>query len=134
MSFVLKPGAVIRQFVQPEWLYRGNRSPYRDYWESCYLRTGYRCSLNTTSKIGVFRNSTHLFYLNYNGNGVWNGASADRQYNFGITGDIPVTGDWNNDSKSDMVYSGLQRTCSISTTMGLGCGTGVLLINSIISV
>jgi archaellin len=25
---------------------------------------------------------------------VWNGASIDRQYNFGITGDKPVTGKW----------------------------------------
>jgi PKD repeat protein len=54
------------------------------------------------SKIGVFRNSTHLFYLDYNGNGAWNGASVDRQYNFGITGDIPVTGDWNNDGISEI--------------------------------
>ena len=52
------------------------------------------------SEIGVFRNSTHLFYLDYNGNGVWNGAKVDRSYNFGITGDIPITGDWNNDGIS----------------------------------
>jgi hypothetical protein len=45
------------------------------------------------SEIGVFRNSTHLFYLDYNGNGVWNGSVVDRQYNFGITGDKPITGD-----------------------------------------
>ena len=45
-------------------------------------------------EIGVFRPSTHLFYLDYNGNGVWNGSVIDRQYNFGITGDTPVIGDW----------------------------------------
>jgi len=55
-----------------------------------------------SSKIGVFRPSTHLFYLDYNGNGVWNGASVDRQYNFGITGDTPVSGDWNNDGISEI--------------------------------
>ena len=54
------------------------------------------------SEIGVFRPSTHLFYLDYNGNGVWNGASVDRQYNFGITGDIPITGDWNDDGISEI--------------------------------
>jgi len=59
-------------------------------------------SVNTSQKIGVFRNSTHLFYLDYNGNGVWNGASVDRQYNFGISGDIPITGDWNNNGKSEI--------------------------------
>jgi PKD repeat protein len=55
-----------------------------------------------TDKIGVFRNSTHLFYLDYNGNGAWNGASVDKSYNFGITGDIPVTGDWNNDGTDEI--------------------------------
>jgi hypothetical protein len=46
------------------------------------------------SEIGVFRNSTHMFYLDYNGNGVWNGSVIDRQYNFGIPGDIPISGKW----------------------------------------
>ena len=57
---------------------------------------------NGKSEIGVFRNSTHLFYLDYNGNGVWNGSVVDRQYNFGISGDLPVSGDWNNDGKSEI--------------------------------
>jgi hypothetical protein len=54
------------------------------------------------TEIGVFRNSTHLFYLDYNGNGAWNGAATDRQYNFGLSGDIPVTGDWNLDKKTEI--------------------------------
>jgi hypothetical protein len=46
------------------------------------------------TKIGVFRPSTHMFYLDYNGNGAWNGATADRAYNFGLTTDSPVFGKW----------------------------------------
>jgi hypothetical protein len=53
-------------------------------------------------KIGVFRNSTHLFYQDYNGNGVWQGASIDRRYNFGLSEDLPVSGDWNNDGTSEI--------------------------------
>jgi PKD repeat protein len=59
-------------------------------------------NLDGRTEIGVFRNSTHLFYLDYNGNGIWNGAVTDRQYNFGLSGDIPVTGDWNNDGKTEI--------------------------------
>ncbi len=53
-------------------------------------------------EIGVFRPSMHTFYLDNNGNGVWNGASVDRQYNFGLTGDSPVYGDWNNDGIAEI--------------------------------
>jgi C1A family cysteine protease len=55
-----------------------------------------------TTKIGVFRPSTHMFYLDANGNGAWNGAGVDRAYTFGLIGDIPVTGDWNRDGKTDI--------------------------------
>ena len=57
---------------------------------------------HVTDKIGVFRPSTHIYYQDFNGNGVWNGAGVDRAYNFGLTGDIPVSGDWNNDGKSEI--------------------------------
>jgi hypothetical protein len=59
-------------------------------------------NLDRRTEIGAFRNSTHLFYLDYNGNGVWNGAAVDKQYNFGLTGDIPVTGDWNLDGRTEI--------------------------------
>jgi PKD repeat protein len=60
-------------------------------------KTGYVTVTSPETKIGVFRNSTHLFLLDYNGNGTWDGSQVDRQYNFGVSGDIPVSGDWNND-------------------------------------
>ncbi|MFA5269574.1 MAG: glycine-rich domain-containing protein [Methanoregula sp.] len=53
-------------------------------------------------EIGVFRNSTHLFYLDYNGNGTWDGAGTDLLYNFGLNGDLPVAGDWNNDGDDEI--------------------------------
>src|SRR5690606_12924464 len=42
--------------------------------------------------IGVFRGNT--FYLDWNGNGRWDGSMTDRAFCFGLTGDIPVSGDW----------------------------------------
>ncbi len=41
------------------------------------------------AKVGVFRNGT--WYLDYNGNGKWDGCSIDRCYvGFGMAGDLPV--------------------------------------------
>jgi PKD repeat protein len=54
------------------------------------------------TEIGVFRNSTHQFYLDYNGNGAWNGALFDQQYTFGLSGDIPISGDWNADRRTEI--------------------------------
>lgn len=45
-----------------------------------------------TSKVRVFRDG--VWYVDMNGNGIWD-PPADVAYNFGIPGDIPVTGDWN---------------------------------------
>jgi len=46
------------------------------------------------TEMGVFRPSNHLFYLDVNGNGLWDGASVDLRYDFGTFGDIPVSGTW----------------------------------------
>jgi hypothetical protein len=54
------------------------------------------------TEIGVFRPSTHLYYRDFNGNGVWDGAAVDRVSTFGITGDIPVSGDWNADGRTEI--------------------------------
>jgi len=55
-----------------------------------------------TTKIGVFRPSIGWWFLDYNGNGLWDGCSIDRCYNFGISEDTPVTGDWNGDGKTEI--------------------------------
>jgi hypothetical protein len=48
-----------------------------------------------TSKIGVFRPSTGDWYLDFNGNGQWDGCGVDLCLsNAGQTGDIPVIGQW----------------------------------------
>ena len=46
------------------------------------------------AKVGVFRAGT--WYLDYNGNGAWDGCNVDRCYSgsFGQQGDLPVAGKW----------------------------------------
>jgi hypothetical protein len=51
---------------------------------------------NGTTKIGLYRPSTGTWYLDYNGNGVFDGPIFDKEYQYGgVPGDIPVVGDWN---------------------------------------
>ena len=47
------------------------------------------------SKVGTFRPSDGYFYLDYNGNGQWDGCGTDRCLQIGLNGDIPLVGDWN---------------------------------------
>ena len=51
-------------------------------------------------KIGVFRNGP--WYLDYNGNRVWDPASGDVSFWFGTSGDLPLAGDWNGDGKDEI--------------------------------
>ena len=53
-----------------------------------------------STKLGVFANGK--WYLDLNGNRVWNGTATDALYNFGggQAGAIPVTGDWNGNGKT----------------------------------
>ena len=53
-----------------------------------------------SDQIGVFRNGP--WYLDYNGNRVWDPASGDVSFWFGTTGDKPVAGDWNSDGKDEI--------------------------------
>lgn len=47
------------------------------------------------SKIGIYRPSTGSWFLDWNGNGVYDGPVVDRQYQYGgLAGDVPITGDW----------------------------------------
>jgi len=65
-------------------------------------KTGYITVTNTSGgQIGVFRNS-HDWLLDTNGNGVWDGASVDKQFALGKAGDMPVTGDWNGNGKTEI--------------------------------
>ena len=54
----------------------------------------------TPDKIGVLRNGA--WYLDYNGNRVWEPASGDVSFWFGTSGDLPVAGDWNADGKDEI--------------------------------
>jgi hypothetical protein len=49
---------------------------------------------NGTSKVGVFRPADGGWYLDANGNGVWEGCAVDRCLQFGLSGDMPLVGDW----------------------------------------
>ncbi len=46
------------------------------------------------SKVGTFRPSAGAFYLDYNGNGAWDGCGTDRCLSMGLNGDTPLVGQW----------------------------------------
>jgi PKD repeat protein len=52
----------------------------------------------TASKIGTYNPTLSLWYLDYNGNGLWE-PGIDKVYTWGAPGYQPVTGDWNFDGK-----------------------------------
>jgi hypothetical protein len=60
------------------------------------------------AKIGVYYNG--FWYLDYNGNGVWDGSSVDKSYNFGwpAAGVTPLVGDWSGTgtAKIGVYYNG----------------------------
>ena len=62
------------------------------------------------SRIGTFRNGT--WFLDWNGNGVWDGSSIDRQYAFGSSSHIPVPGRY---PRGTSVYPAVIATFSAGT-------------------
>jgi hypothetical protein len=55
-----------------------------------------------TANFGSLDPFDGTWYLDGNGNGVWDGCSVDRCFSFGGAGDRPVVGDWNGDGKTDV--------------------------------
>jgi hypothetical protein len=76
-----------------------------------------------TSKVGVFRNSTHRFVLK-------NGTVLT-VVNWGLSTDIPVTGDWNGDGMGDVgvfrnsTHRFYLKNGSANTTVNLGLSTDI---------
>ncbi|NJM13468.1 MAG: hypothetical protein HC889_17790 [Synechococcaceae cyanobacterium SM1_2_3] len=85
------------------------------------------------TKIGVFRPGAGAFYLDYNGNDIWDGCGSgpDRCYtNFVLPGDSPVVGDWNGDGKAEIgVFrnNGLWFLDANGNGIWDGCGTDLCL-------
>ncbi len=55
-------------------------------------------------EIGVWRPSTRRFLLDSNGNNTWDGTAGGDTLTarFGVSTDLPVTGDWNGDGKDEV--------------------------------
>ncbi|MDX8551797.1 VWA domain-containing protein [Methanospirillum sp. J.3.6.1-F.2.7.3] len=69
--------------------------------------------------IGVFRGSK--WYLDSSGNGAW--GAGDKTHSFGLSNDVPVTGDWNGDGKRDIgVFRG--RTWYLDSSGNGAWGAG----------
>jgi hypothetical protein len=87
-----------------------------------------------TSKVGAFRPSDGTFYLDYNGNGIWEGCGTDRCLQIGLNGDVPLVGDWNDTGTSkvgafrpsdgtfylDYNGSGTWEGCGIDRCLAIG--------------
>jgi len=58
-------------------------------------------STSTATKIGIYKDG--IWYLDVNGNGVWDGAPSDTLVTaFGMPGWTPLVGDWNGDTKTEI--------------------------------
>jgi PKD repeat protein len=72
-------------------------------------------------KVGVFQPSTHMFYLR-------NG-SVNTSVDYGLSTDIPISGDWNGDGMGDVgvfrpsIHTFYLKNGSANTTVNYGTGT-----------
>jgi len=57
---------------------------------------------NGKTEIGVYDPNTAKWYLDFNGNGKWDGTTIDHTAWFGFNGAVPITGDWNGDRITDI--------------------------------
>jgi len=65
----------------------GEFANYREYRREFLVR------LSSKGRIGVFRGGN--WFLDSEGNGLWDDCTGNLCINFGSPGDLPVTGDWN---------------------------------------
>jgi hypothetical protein len=59
-------------------------------------------SVDGKVKIGTYNPDLSIWYLDYNGNGIWE-LGTDKVYSWGAPGYAPVTGDWNGDGKGKKI-------------------------------
>jgi hypothetical protein len=52
--------------------------------------------------VGIYRPGVTRFFLDLNGNGLWDGTPTDGIFPFGIAGDVPIIGDWNGDGVDEI--------------------------------
>ncbi len=78
-----------------------------------------------TAKIGVYRPSTRMWYLD-NGDDVWSGCGTDFCIGpFGSSGDLPIAGDWTNTGTTKIgVYRPSTRMWYLDNGDGIWSGFG----------
>jgi exo-beta-1,3-glucanase (GH17 family) len=81
---------------RPDWAYQSHWG----IWNSVGMQKLPVVNPKVKDRIGIYKDGR--WHLDYSGNGVWDGGVIDRQYWFGTSGYIPVTGDWNNDGKDEI--------------------------------
>ncbi|MCX6005543.1 MAG: oligosaccharyl transferase, archaeosortase A system-associated [Chloroflexi bacterium] len=74
-------------------------------------------------KIGVWRPSDLCFYLDFNGDGIWNPDEGDKKlgsYGWRFS-NIPIAGDWNGDGKDEVgIFQGIGRNGEMAFVLNIG--------------